>query len=209
MTIERTLRLIAGVVVMASVLLGMSVDARFYWLTLFVGVNLFQSGFTNWCPMMSILRRVGADRARPGVAGVLVLLAAGAFLGGATLSAEPQGRSGMQSPPMYNVATEVTLTGTIDEVQTIAGPSGQGGVHVVLKTSTETIRVNIGPSWFMTQEKYALAKGDAVAVTGSRVKLDTGEVVIAREIKKGAQTMTFRDAKGFPKWSGRGRGQRG
>ena len=56
MTIERKLRLIAGVVVMASVLLGMSVDARFYWLSLFVGVNLFQSGLTNWCPMMTILR---------------------------------------------------------------------------------------------------------------------------------------------------------
>ena len=208
MTIERTLRLIAGVVVMASVLLGMSVDARFYWLTLFVGVNLFQSGFTDWCPMMSVLRKVGRDRPHPRVAGVIVLLAAGAFLGGATLSAESQGRSGMQSPPMYNVATEVALTGTIDEVQAMAGPSGQGGVHITLKTSTETIRVNLGPSWFLTQEKYTLEKGDAVIVTGSRVKLGT-DAVIAREVKKGAQTMTFRDAKGFPKWSGRGRGQRG
>lgn len=206
MTIERTLRLIAGVVVMASVLLGMSVDARFYWLTLFVGVNLFQSGFTNWCPMMTILRKLAAQRPSARVTGALMLFAAGALLGGATLSASPQGGRGMQSPPMYNVATEVTLTGTIDEVQTIAGPTGQGGVHIVLKTSTETIRVDIGPSWFLTQEKYTVAKGDVVTVTGSRVKLDTGEAVIAREIRKGAQTMTFRDAKGFPKWSGRGRG---
>jgi hypothetical protein len=76
----------------------------------------------------------------------------------------------------------------------------------MLKTSTETIRVNLGPSWFLTQEKYAFAKGEAVTVTGSRVKMDASEVVIAREIKKGTQTMTFRDAKGFPKWSGRGRG---
>ena len=208
MTIERTLRLIAGVVVMASVLLGMSVDTRFYWLTLFVGLNLFQSGFTNWCPMMTILRKLAPERPSASVIGALVLFAAGAFLG-ATLSAAPQGGRGMQSPPMYNVATEVTLTGTIDEVQTIAGPTGQAGVHVMLKTSTETIRVDLGPSWFLTQEKYALTKGDTVTVTGSRVKLDTAEAVIAREIKKGAQTMTFRDAKGFPKWSGRGRGQRG
>lgn len=206
MTIERMLRLIAGVVVMASVLLGMTVDARFYWLTLFVGVNLFQSGFTNWCPMMTLLRKLAPERPQASVTGVLVLIAAGALFGGATLSAEPQGRSGMQSPPMYNVATEVALTGTIDEVQTMTGPAGQGGVHLMLKTSTETIRVNLGPSWFLTQEKYAFAKGDAVTVTGSRVKMDAAEVVIAREIKKGAQTMTFRDAKGFPKWSGRGRG---
>jgi len=205
MTIERKLRLIAGSFVMASVLLGMYADVRFYWLTLFVGVNLLQSGFTNWCPMMTILRKLGPERPQSSVAGVLALIAVGALLGGVTLSAEPQGRSGMQSPPMYNVATEVTLTGTITEVQTMAGPAGQGGVHLMLKTSTETSRVNLGPSWFLTQEKYTFAKGDAVTVTGSRVKLDTGDAVIAREIKKGAQTMTVRDAKGFPKWSGRGR----
>ena len=59
MTIERTLRLIAGLFVALSVLLGMYVDARFYWFTLFVGLNLLQSGFTDWCPMMAILRRLG------------------------------------------------------------------------------------------------------------------------------------------------------
>jgi hypothetical protein len=58
MTLEAMLRLIAGLFVMASVLLGMFVDQRFLWFTLFVGANLFQSALTNWCPMMSILRRV-------------------------------------------------------------------------------------------------------------------------------------------------------
>jgi hypothetical protein len=59
MKLEAMLRMIAGVVVMASVLAGMYVDSRFYWLTLFVGANLFQSAFTNWCPMMTILRKAG------------------------------------------------------------------------------------------------------------------------------------------------------
>ena len=59
MTIERTLRLIAGLFVMASVLLGMYVHPGFYWFTVFVGANLFQSGLTDWCPMMSILRKAG------------------------------------------------------------------------------------------------------------------------------------------------------
>ena len=57
MTIDRMLRLIAGLFVAASVLLGMFVHPYFLWFTLFVGLNLFQSGFTNWCPMMAILRR--------------------------------------------------------------------------------------------------------------------------------------------------------
>jgi hypothetical protein len=59
MTIERALRMIAGAFVIASVLLGMYVHTGFLWFTLFVGANLFQSGLTNWCPMMNILSRAG------------------------------------------------------------------------------------------------------------------------------------------------------
>ena len=59
MCVERALRLIGGGFVMASVLAGMYVSPYFYWFTLFVGLNLFQSGFTNWCPMMAILRKAG------------------------------------------------------------------------------------------------------------------------------------------------------
>jgi len=59
MNVETMLRLIAGAFVMASVLLGMYVDTRFLWFTLFVGANLFQSAFTGWCPMMAILRKAG------------------------------------------------------------------------------------------------------------------------------------------------------
>ena len=59
MTVERALRLIAGALVALSVLLGLFVNTNFLWFTLFVGVNLFQSAFTNWCPMMLILRKGG------------------------------------------------------------------------------------------------------------------------------------------------------
>ena len=59
MTVERGLRLIAGALVTLSVVLGMYVNANFLWFTLFVGLNLFQSGFSNWCPMMVFLRKIG------------------------------------------------------------------------------------------------------------------------------------------------------
>ena len=59
MTVEKALRLIAGVFVLASVLAGMYVHPYFLWFTAFVGLNLLQSGLTNWCPMMSILRALG------------------------------------------------------------------------------------------------------------------------------------------------------
>jgi hypothetical protein len=59
MTVERSLRMIAGAFVAASVLLGIYVHSYFLWFTLFVGLNLFQSAFTQWCPMMTILRKAG------------------------------------------------------------------------------------------------------------------------------------------------------
>ena len=59
MTIERTLRLSAGFFVLVSLALGHWVNPYWYLFTAFVGLNLFQSGFTNWCPMMTFLRRLG------------------------------------------------------------------------------------------------------------------------------------------------------
>lgn len=59
MTVEPMLRLIAGAFVMASVLAGMYVHPGFLWFTAFVGLNLFQSALSGWCPMMTILRKAG------------------------------------------------------------------------------------------------------------------------------------------------------
>jgi len=57
MTLESTLRLIGGLFVVASVLLGIYVNANFLWFTLFVGLNLAQSGVSGWCPMMTFLKK--------------------------------------------------------------------------------------------------------------------------------------------------------
>lgn len=59
MTIERTLRLIAGLFILVSLALGHWVHPYWYLFTAFVGLNLLQSGFTNWCPMMTFLRKLG------------------------------------------------------------------------------------------------------------------------------------------------------
>ena len=59
MTVERGLRLMAGVMVLLSVALTYYVSHYWMWLTVFIGLNLLQSAFTNWCPAMSILRAIG------------------------------------------------------------------------------------------------------------------------------------------------------
>ena len=61
MTIERHLRLIAGSFVLVTVVLGYFHSPYWFLFTGFVALNLIQSAFTNWCPMMTILRRLGAS----------------------------------------------------------------------------------------------------------------------------------------------------
>jgi hypothetical protein len=63
MNIERSLRLIAGTFVLVTLALGHWVSPYWYLFTAFVGLNLFQSAFTNWCPMMTILRHLGVPEA--------------------------------------------------------------------------------------------------------------------------------------------------
>jgi hypothetical protein len=64
-TVERALRGIAGTFVLLSVVLGHLVHPAFYVFTAFVGANLLQSAFTNWCPMMALLRRLHVGEERP------------------------------------------------------------------------------------------------------------------------------------------------
>jgi hypothetical protein len=56
---ERLLRAIAGVFVLGSVLLAYYHSPYWLFFTAFVGLNLLQSAFTNWCPMMTILQKLG------------------------------------------------------------------------------------------------------------------------------------------------------
>ncbi len=59
MTIEKALRLIAGTFIVLSVILAQLHSPYWLFFTAFVGLNLLQSGFTNWCPMMWLLGKLG------------------------------------------------------------------------------------------------------------------------------------------------------
>ncbi len=68
MTVERAVRMLAGALVLASVTLAHFASPYWYLLAAFVGLNLFQSALTNWCPAMSILRMIGLKDAASGSA---------------------------------------------------------------------------------------------------------------------------------------------
>ena len=59
MSVNRALRLMAGVMIMVSVALTRWVHPNWVWFTVFIGVNLFQSALTNWCPAMTLFRKMG------------------------------------------------------------------------------------------------------------------------------------------------------
>jgi hypothetical protein len=61
MTVERYLRGIAGFFVLLSILLARYHSPYWLFFTAFVGLNLLQSAFSNWCPMMTILRKLGVE----------------------------------------------------------------------------------------------------------------------------------------------------
>ena len=63
MNLNEWLRAIAGFFVILSVVLAVTVDQRFLWFTGFVGLNLLQSAFTRWCPMITILKKIGIREA--------------------------------------------------------------------------------------------------------------------------------------------------
>lgn len=61
MSMDRILRGIAGTFLLISLLLAHFVSPFWLWFTAFIGLNLLQSAFTNWCPMMWILQKFGID----------------------------------------------------------------------------------------------------------------------------------------------------
>lgn len=136
--------------------------------------------------------------------------AVGLLLGIASLAvvfvvgdAVAQGRmGGGQGPANYSVAAEVSVKGTVEDLK----PGPRQGMHVILRTSDAMLELALGPSWYQTEKQYELAKGDQIDVIGARSNAGGRDVLLVREIKRGSETMTFRDAKGFPMWAGRGPG---
>jgi hypothetical protein len=139
----------------------------------------------------------------PGAATLLLLGAVSAVM------AQTPG-TGRGASSMYDVKTETTIKGTVESVETVTkaggrGRRGLGGTHLTVKTAKETLEVHVGPTAYLTEKKITLVKGDTLEILGSRITIDEEPVVIARQIKKGDNTWTLRDASGRPVWSGGGR----
>lgn len=115
-------------------------------------------------------------------------------------SASAQGSAGRY----YNPNTEIAAKGTVEKVTNVTNGQGWYGVHLTLKSQDRTYDVRLGPSDFISQSNFAFAAGDQVEVWGSQIGSNTSGTIIARAIEKNGQTLTLRDADGFPVWAGMG-----
>ena len=101
----------------------------------------------------------------------------------------------------YDPATEITLKGAIEDMQELSDPAGQAHIKLLLKTAQGLMEVRLCPREFLDDLEFALAKGDDVEITGSRVKLDDKEILLGRTVVKGNNTLVLRDKKGNPAWT--------
>lgn len=105
--------------------------------------------------------------------------------------------------PKYDLQTESKAKGVVDEVRVLDFETRKDFIQLVLRDESETVVVYVCPKPFEEEMGITFAKGDQISFTGSKVKGEDSEVILAREIVKGTDTWTFRDAKGSPVWDPR------
>jgi hypothetical protein len=105
------------------------------------------------------------------------------------------------SPRKYDVHTETKMKGSVEEVKLPRKGSEKEIAHLLLKNSTETVDVYLCPKSFLDDMGVSFGKGDEIALTGSKVKQGEADLVLAREVVKGNDTLVLRDDKGNPIWS--------
>ena len=121
------------------------------------------------------------------------------FVLGLSFAAFAQGPRGVRN---YDPKSEVTVKGTIEDVQEQAGKGGWTGTHLVLKTESGTLPIHVGPSAYIAKKQFSFAKGDEIEILGSKVSIAGKETLLAREITKEGKTLVLRNAQGVPGWAG-------
>ena len=105
------------------------------------------------------------------------------------------------SPPKYDFHTEIKMKGTVEEVRLPPKGREREVAHLLVKTGTDTTDVYLCPKSFLDDMGVNFSKGDEIGLTGSKVKQGEADLILAREVVKGTDTLVLRDNKGSPVWS--------
>jgi nucleoid-associated protein YgaU len=101
--------------------------------------------------------------------------------------------------PEYDPTAVVTIKGVVEDFHESKMRGDHPGLHLILKTETETVEVHACPVQFLSDLEFTIEKGDTLTVEGSRP--DPTGVVVAREIVKGQTGLILRDKTGAPVWT--------
>lgn len=104
------------------------------------------------------------------------------------------------SLPKYEVDAETKTKGVIDEVNLLSVGKRKDFAELIIKNGEDKIHIYVCPKPFEDEMGISFSKGDQISVTGSKVKHEGADVILARELVKGDDTLLFRDAKGNPVW---------
>ena len=109
-----------------------------------------------------------------------------------------------QAPPKYNVATETTIKITVVEMKLVPPTGGKPIAYLESKTGPDkdkdAVHIFLCPKSFLDQMGIAFKAGEDIEVKGSKIKQDGAELILAREMLKGGETLTFRFPDGKPAW---------
>jgi hypothetical protein len=95
------------------------------------------------------------------------------------------------------------MKGTVEELQLPLKGRETEAARLRLNTGTAIVDVYLCPQAFLHDLGFSFSKGDEISLTGSKVKQGEVDLILAREIVKGNDTLVLRDEKGNPVWSGR------
>lgn len=109
-----------------------------------------------------------------------------------------------QEPSKYDKTTETTIKGTVGEVKLVPPTGAKSIAYLVTKTGPDkekdTIQIYLCPKTFLDQMGISFKADEAIEITGSKVKQSGADLILAREMVKGGETLTFRFPDGKPAW---------
>lgn len=105
--------------------------------------------------------------------------------------------------PKYDLHTETKTKGTVDEINLLPFGIKKDLTELIIKSGDDKIHIYLCPKTFEEEMGITFIKGDEIAITGSKVKQEASDVILVRELKKGNDTLVFRDDKGNPVWNPR------
>ena len=102
--------------------------------------------------------------------------------------------------PKYDASTETKMKGTVEDLKIPEKGHEKEIVHLLMKNGDQTVDLYLCPKSFIDEMGVTFSKGDEISFTASKITLGGSEMMLAREVVKGQDTLVLRDDKGKPVW---------